>query len=250
MITAIIVDDEQYCCETLSILLERHCPEVEVLAVCNSGESGLQAIKDHHPQLVFLDIEMPSMNGFEMLAKMPNVNFELIITTSYDQYAIKAIRFSALDYLLKPIDRKELESAVQKVVHRSYHQLTEQLEILLQQLHRPTKPMNRIAMPTMEGLQLIPVESIISCTAESNYSVLLLKNKQKLIISRTLKETEEMLEDYSFLRVHNSSIVNLNEINKYIKGEGGYLLMSDGSTIDVSRSKKESLLQKLRPYKY
>jgi two-component system LytT family response regulator len=249
MITASIVDDEPYCCETLVTLLERYCPDVKVLDICYSGSGALKSIRDHAPQILFLDIEMPHLNGFELLEKLPQINFELIFTTSYDQYAIKAIRFSALDYLLKPIDREELQKAVQKAVGRMQHPLPQQIEILLQKLNHPTLPVNKIAIPTMEGLQMIFVESVVSCSADSNYTVLLLKNKQKIIASRTLKEIEEMLEDYAFARVHHSSLVNLNEVDKYVRGEGGYLIMSDGSTVDVSRSRKEILLRKLQPNK-
>ena len=244
MIKAIIVDDEPFCCDALEMLLQRYCPQVMVAEVCYSGESALNAIKQIKPQLVFLDIEMPQMNGFELLEKLPEINFELVFTTSYDQYAIRAIRFSAIDYLLKPVDREELRHAMQRVIQRLNHNLPQQLEILLQKVHHPSA-VQRIALPTMEGLQLIPIASIISCASSSNYTIFSLKNNQKITVSRTLKETEEMLEEYSFLRVHNSHVVNLNEISKYIKGEGGYLVMSDNSTIDVSRSKKELLLQKL-----
>ena len=250
MIKAIIVDDEPYCCDALEILLQRYCPQVQVAEVCNSGESALSAIKELKPQLVFLDIEMPHMNGFELLEKLPAINFELIFTTSYDQYAIKAIRFSAMDYLLKPVDREELQQAVQKVVQRFDHPLPQQLEILLQKIHHPASTVQRIALPTMEGLQLIPIQSIISCTSSSNYTIFLLKDQQKITVSRTLKETEEMLEEHAFLLVHHSYLVNLNEIIKYVKGEGGYLVMSDSSAVDVSRSKKELLLQKLRHTKF
>jgi len=250
MIKAIIVDDEPYCCESLATLLERYCPEVKVADICYSGETALASILEQPPQILFLDIEMPMMNGFELLEKIPEVKFELIFTTSYDQYAIKAIRFSALDYLLKPIDREELQKAVQKAKQRLQHPLPQQLEILLHKLNHPATQIEKIALPTMDGLQLISVNSIISCISSSNYSILLLKNNQKITVSRTLKEVEELLEDYAFLRVHHSYLVNLNEINKYIRGEGGYLLMSDGSSVDVSRSKKEVLLQKLQPNKH
>ena len=249
MITATIVDDEPYCCETLATLLERYCPNVKVLDICYSAGAALQSISEHNPQILFLDVEMPHMNGFELLEKIPEINFELIFITSYDQYAIKAIHFSALDYLLKPIDREELQRAVQKVVQRRQHPLPQQIEILLQKLNHPISPLNKIAIPTMDGLQMIFVESVISCTSDSNYTTLHLKNKQKITASRTLKEIEEMLEDYSFARIHHSSLVNLNEVDKYIKGEGGYLIMSDGTTIDVSRSRKEMLLKKLKPPK-
>jgi two-component system LytT family response regulator len=247
VITAIIVDDEPYSCESLAALLEKYCPNVRLLDICYSAADALKALQEQEPTILFLDIEMPGMNGFEMLQKLPSVNFSIIFTTSYDQYAIKAIRFSALDYLLKPVDREELQAAVQKAMHISHETFPQQMEILLQKLNHPTIPINKIAIPTIEGLQMIFVESVISCASESNYTILFLKNKQKIIASRTLKEVEEMLEDYSFTRVHHSYLVNLNEVEKYIKGEGGYLLMSDGSSVDVSRSRKDMLLKKLQP---
>jgi two-component system LytT family response regulator len=247
MITAIIVDDEPYSCESLATLLERYCSDVKLLDICYSASDALKAIKEQAPTLLFLDIEMPGMNGFEMLQQLPSINFSVVFTTSYDQYAIKAIRFSALDYLLKPVDRDELQKTVQKAVQKINYLLPQQIEILLQKLNHPTIPVNKIAIPTIEGLQMIFVENIISCSSESNYTILHLKNKQKLTASRSLKEIEEMLEDYSFTRVHHSYLINLNEIEKYIRGDGGYLIMSDGSNIDVSRSRKEMLLKKLQP---
>ena len=224
--------------------------EVEVAAVCHNAADALVAIQKFSPDIVFLDVEMPKMNGFEMLEQLPSVNFEIIFTTSYDQYALKAIRFSAIDYLLKPVDSEELQKAIQKVKQRSQKPIAQQLEILMQRIHQPSTPINKIAMPTMEGLQMIPVDSIISCESDSNYTVLLLKNNKKLIVSRTLKEIEELLEEHSFVRVHRCYLANLNEVEKYVKGEGGYLVMSDGTTIDVARNKKEMLMQKLQPSKF
>ena len=247
MIKAIIVDDEMHCRKTLSILLKEYCPDVQVVEQCDNGESGIEAIKKLKPDLVFLDIEMPRMNGFEMLEQFSEITFAVIFTTGYDQYAIKAFRFSALDYLLKPIDYEELKKAVEKVSKSVPSPLPQQLEILLQTLHHKPSAINKIALPAMEGLQMIPVDSIISCASDRNYTVIILKGKQKIIVSRILKDIEELLEDYSFLRIHHSYIVNLNEISKYVKGEGGYVVMSDGSSVDVSRSRKEILLQKLQP---
>lgn len=249
MIKAIIVDDEPYCCESLATLLQRYCPQVQLLDICYNGAVALKAISEDKPELLFLDIEMPQMNGFDLLEKLREINFQLIFTTSYDQYAIKAIRFSALDYLLKPIDREELQKAVHKAASRLTIPNRDQIEMLLQKLNQPTILVSKIAIPTMEGLHMIPVESIISCIADSNYTTLNLKTKQKIIASRTLKEIEEMLGDYSFTRVHHSSLINLNEVDKFVKGDGGYLIMSDGTSIDVSRSRKETLLKKLQPYK-
>jgi len=246
MISAIIVDDEPYSCEALSTLLERYCPEIKVLDICYSASDALKSIHEQRPQILFLDIEMPHMNGFEMLEKLPELNFKLIFTTSYDQYAIKAIRFSALDYLLKPVDKDELQKAVKKALDTSDHPLPQQLEVLLHKLSHPKVAINKIAIPTIEGLQMVLVENIIRCEADRNYTNLFLKNKDKITASRNLKDLEEMLEDYSFIRVHHSHLVNLNEVEKYIRGEGGYLIMSDKSTVDVSRSRKEILLKKLQ----
>jgi two-component system LytT family response regulator len=230
MINAIIIDDERHSCDALNMLLAKCCPQVQVAAICNSAAEGIKKIHELKPQLVFLDIEMPHMNGFQLLEQLPAINFEIIFTTSYDQYAITAFKFSALDYLLKPVDREELDKAVQKINH-------------------PAVPVQRIALPTMQGLEFVPVDSIISCTSSNNYTEFALADKKRILVSRTLKEAEDMLAGYSFLRVHNSHVVNLNAITRYVKGEGGYLMMTDGSTIDVSRSRKEVLMQKLVPYK-
>ena len=246
MIKAVIVDDEPNCCEILATLLERYCPQVKVADICYTGQAALTSIIEMNPDIVFLDIEMPQMNGFELLEKLQSVNFKLIFTTSYDQYAIKAIRFSALDYLLKPIDREELQNAVKKAMQSLDRPIPQQFEVLLQKINKTGNGNQKIALPTMEGLQLISIDTIISCASERNYTILYLKQKQKMMISRPLKEMEELLEDHSFLRVHHSYLVNLKEIEKYVRGEGGYLVMSDGSVVDISRSKKELLMSKLQ----
>lgn len=249
MINAVIIDDEHYASQALMTLLKKHCPEVSVAAVCNNSKEAVKIIRELRPQLVFLDIEMPYLNGFELLEILAPVPFDCIFTTSYDQYAIKAIRFSALDYLLKPVDPEELKAAVARVTGKRSASLQQQMELLLSRFQQPQPMVDRIALPTLEGLQIIPVDSILYCTSSSNYTIFNLTDSQKLIISRTLKEIEEMLEDYHFLRVHHSYLVNLKEVRKYNRGEGGSLLMSDGATVDVSRSRKEMLLKKLQPGK-
>ena len=249
MLKAIIIDDEPYCCEILAAMLESDCPEIEITGIFNNAKDALTAIRQQSPDLVFLDVEMPRMNGFEMLEQLSSINFHLIFTTSYDKYALKAIRFSAIDYLLKPIDREELKKAVQKVKERIQIPLPQQLEILMQKIKQPTKPVNKIALPTMEGLQMIPIDIIISCESDDNYTTLQLRSRKKILVTRSLKEMEEILEQHSFIRVHRFYLVNLNEIEKYIKGEGGYLVMSDGTSIDVAKNKKEVLMKKLLPYK-
>ncbi|RYG52416.1 MAG: response regulator transcription factor, partial [Chitinophagaceae bacterium] len=237
MIKTVVVDDEPYACKALLTLLEKHCPEIQVQAACNSVADAEARIAQLKPQLVFLDIEMPHKNGFELLEQFTPGTFHVIFTTSYDQYAIKAIRLSALDYLLKPIDPQELKAAVNKATDvLSTSTLPSQLDILLEKLRQPSALSNRIALPTLDGLQVIAVDTILYCQANSNYTTLVLKDRQKLIVSRTLKEIEEMLDEYSFLRIHHSWLVNLNEIKKYTRGEGGTLMMSDGVEVDVSRS--------------
>jgi len=194
MIKAIIVDDEPNCCEIMATLLERYCPQVKVADICYSGHAALKSIIELEPDIVFLDIEMPHMNGFEMLEKLQSVNFKLIFTTSYDQYAIKAIRFSALDYLLKPIDREELQNAVKKALTEIANPVPQQLEVLLQKFSKTGNGSQKIALPTMEGLLMVTVSDIISCASDRNYTTLFLKETKKLLIPRPLKEIEQFTE--------------------------------------------------------
>ena len=244
MIKAILIDDEVHCLDTLGMLLSDYCPEVQIMEQCMSAKKGLDAIEKLSPELVFLDIEMPLMNGFELLEQFKSIPFSVIFTTSYDQYAIKAIRFSALDYLLKPIDPKELVTAVHKVEAHKTPPSAEQFQMLMDQIQHKEKGFTKIAVPTFEGFELIPIDQVLRCEADDNYSYLFLKNKNKVTACRTLKEMEEQLQDFSFfIRVHHSWIVNLNEVTKYVRGEGGYLMMSDGSTVTVSRSRKDALMK-------
>jgi two-component system LytT family response regulator len=188
---------------------------------------------------------MPMMNGFEMLEQFSEIPFAVIFTTSYDQYAIKAIRFSALDYLLKPIDPKELISAIKKVQAKKILPSAEQFRMLLKQIQHTGNSFQKIAVPTVEGFELIPADEVVRCEADDNYTHIFLKNKSRIVASRTLKEMEEQLREFSFfVRVHHSFIVNLNEVTKYVRGEGGYLVMSDGSSVNVSRSRKDALMKR------
>ncbi len=244
MIKAILIDDEVHCLDTLSILLDDFCKDVEIIAQCKSAKEGLMAIEKYGPDLVFLDIEMPVMNGFDLLGQFKKIPFSVIFTTGYDQYAIKAIRFSALDYLLKPIDPKDLVAAIQKVAFRKQLPSPEQFQILLDKIQNHHNGFGKIAVPTSDGFELIPGDDIISCEADDNYTHFHLKNQKKVTACRTLKEVEESLGSFShFVRVHHSHLVNLNEVAKYMRGEGGYLMMSNGSTVNVSRSRKGALLK-------
>ncbi len=251
MIKAIIIDDEVHCIDTLSMLLKEYCPDVLIMEQCRSAKKGLEAIEKIKPDLVFLDIEMPAMNGFEMLEQFSEIPFAVIFTTSYDQYAIKAIRFSALDYLLKPVDPNELANAVKKVQEQRHLPMAEQFQMLLKKIQGKDHHFNKLAVPTSEGFELIPADQLMRCEADDNYTHLYLKNKNKIIACRTLKEVEEQLQDFNFfIRVHHSHIVNLNEVVKYVRGEGGYLVLSDGASVNVSRSRKDMLLNTLHPNKH
>lgn len=244
MIKAIVIDDEEHCLEMLGILLKEHCPQVQLLATCNTALKGMDAVKNLHPDLVFLDIEMPLMNGFELIEQLKDISFAIVFTTSYDQYAIKAFRFSALDYLLKPIDTAELIIAVKKVEEQRHVPLAEQFQMLLKKVNGKGTGFTKIAVPTAEGFELIQSTEVLYLAAADNYTHLFLKSKRKLVACRTLKQMEEQLQDFCFfIRVHNSHLINLNEVSKYVRGEGGYLVMSDEATINVSRSRKEALLK-------
>jgi len=244
---AILIDDELACTETLAIELSAYCPEVEIIAKCNTAEDGLKAILKSKPDIVFLDIEMPWMNGFELLEQIPTINFAVIFVTAYDQFAIKAFRFSAVDYLLKPIDKSELIEAVQKVNQRSpENKANEQLQYLLKNIKHQNEPLPNIALPTMEGLDFIAVKDIIYCESDNNYTNLFQTNGKKILLSKPLKEIEAMLSEHRFFRTHQSFLVHLDHISKYIKGSGGYVVMSNGANVTVSRAKKEELLKLVR----
>jgi two-component system, LytTR family, response regulator len=243
MIKSVIVDDELPCIDTLSILLHKNCPQVEIINTYTSARDTLEGLRKSVPDLLFLDIEMPVINGFQMLELLPSIPFAIVFTTSYDQYAIRAIRFSALDFLLKPIDEDELVDAVKKVEQKRLP-VTEQFQMLLQNVKPKQGNFKKIAIPTADGFELIPAENIIRCEASDNYTHFYLRGHQKIIVCRTLKEVEEQLQDFQmFIRVHHGSLINLNEISKYSKGEGGYLTMSDGSMVNVSRRRKEELMK-------
>ena len=246
MTRAILVDDEVHSLDALTILLNDYCPQVEVVAKCASPQMALDVIKNHIPDILFLDIEMPGLNGFELLERLGNIPFKVVFTTSYDQYGIRAIKFSALDYLLKPIDPHELIAAVNKAQQEKTSPSPAQYEFLLSQVRNRDQQFQKLALPTSDGYVLISVDQIIFCEANDNYTHFHLKGGKNTTACRTLKEVEEQLSEFPFLiRVHHSYLVNLNEIARYVRGEGGYLVMNDGTSINVSRSRKELLLKKI-----
>ena len=241
MIRVVIVDDEKHCCDNLQWQLKEYCPGVEVVAVSEGAENGLLMIRQLRPQLVFLDVEMPGTNGFEMLERLPGIDFDIIFTTAYDQYAIRAIRFGALDYLLKPIDKDELCEAVAKSLNRPRRNVMEQLTALL--THVNSSALQKIALPTLHGYELVAVRDIVLCESSSNYTDIRLNDGQHFLISRTLKEIEELLDGPPFLRVHNSFLVNLDYAVRYVRGEGGSLVLKNDISVPVARSRKEELLK-------
>ncbi|MBL7726772.1 MAG: response regulator transcription factor [Dinghuibacter sp.] len=250
MIRAIIIDDEQFCIEVLEELLKEHCPLVQVIGTAQSGEDGLALLQQHEPDLIFLDIEMPRMSGFDFLEKLLPVHFDVIFTTAYDNYAIRAFKYSAMDYLLKPIDAADLKQAIEK--YRSPHNKNNfpvQLSLLKEniRLDNPAQ-IRRLAIATLEGIIMQPVKDIYYCEASSSYTILHLAKNARIVSAKTLKEYEELLEHHGFFRVHHSHLVNLDYVEKYIKGDGGYLILSNGTQIPVSRSRKEALVYRLQNF--
>ena len=250
MVSAIIIDDEAKGRLALREKLSAYCPQLNVLAEAENGQEALLLIQHHKPQLIFLDIEMPQMNGFEMLNELTEKNFHIIFTTAYDQYAIKAIKYAAFDYLLKPIDIEELKTAIEKV-HLAYRnagtrendQTKKQVELLQQNILHPKKQLDKLAIPTLEGLMFYDIKDIIHLEADSNHTNTYLTNKIKIIASKTLKEFEELLPDDIFFRAHHSHLINLNYIKRYIKGDGGQIELQNGMYVDVSRRKKDEFLK-------
>lgn len=244
MLKSVIVDDEYKSRESLRILLEEFCDSVKVCALCQNVDEGIQAIKDFKPEVVFLDIQMQRETGFDLLTKIQDVNFEVIFTTAHSEYAIKAFKFSAIDYLLKPIDLEELKLAISKVNKKFHDNITLRLEHLVQNL-RSTSENYKLALPTSDGLFFVKVSDIIYCEASSNYTEIVTGDGKKHLVSRTLKEYDDMLTDHNFYRIHNSYLINLNAIKKYVRGEGGYVVMNNDRSLDVSKRKKEGFLVRI-----
>ena len=246
MIKAIIVDDELGARESLSKMIEKNCKNIEVIAKADSMKSAYDAISSLHPDLVFLDIEMPNGNAFDLLEKFKEIDFNIIFTTAYDHYAIKAIKFSAVDYILKPIDPEELIVAVKRFDERMGGKvsLDKQFKTLLSNV-RPENKLKKVGIPDGDGLIFINLSDIIRCDSDGNYTFFILTSGKKIIASRTLGEYEQMFADDNFFRIHRSHLINLEHVKKYIKGEGGYVVMTDNSQVEVSRRNKNDFLEKL-----
>jgi two-component system LytT family response regulator len=247
MIRTIIIDDETHCIRRLRDLLQEGYPDtIELMEACTTATDGERAIRERKPDLVFLDIRINDTTAFELLREIGPPSFEIIFTTAHDKYALEAFRFSAIDYLLKPIDAEELGRAIvklEKVISKD--DMGRKLDTLFHNLKQIQGSSRKICVPVINGLVFIHVGDIIRCQSEINYTILFLRDKQKLTVARTLREFEDLLGGSGFYRVHNSHLVNLEYIKSYNKGKGGFLTMTDNSQVEVSTRRKEEFLKKL-----
>jgi len=240
---AILVDDEKNSLENLQQKLQEFCPSIHVIAAAQRPEEAIFLINHHKPDVVFLDIEMPRMSGFKMVEELKDVDFEIIFITAYNHYAIDAIRISAFDYLVKPVAVKDLQNSTNRLLENRLRQTKEKLEVLRQSLSESRSQEDKIAISTTEGIDFIQVKTIVRIESNSNYSKLVLNNGHSIVVTKLLKDFEEMLVKYRFYRIHNSHLINLVCISKYIRGDGGQVVMQNGDIIDVARRKKDEFLK-------
>lgn len=240
----VIIDDEKDCRQIVENLLNEHFPEIEICGQAASVEEGKNLIISESPDILLLDIELEDGNAFDLLASLSDHNFHVIFITAFEHYAIQAIRHSAIDYILKPVDPQAFVEAIEKVkrMNQNMGLLSRQIKVLLEN----RSDFNRIALPTVEGFRFVNIDDIIRCEAESNYTWFHLKNKEKILVTKTLKEYDETLSDKFFVRVHQSHLINIKYVEKYIKGEGGSVVMADGTEVHVSRRRKDQFLRKMK----
>ncbi len=245
MIKALIIDDEKSSRDILRGFVESYCEDIEIIDEAESAEQGIEQIKELKPQLIFLDIELPLGSGFDLLDACKNTEFDVIFTTAHDQYALQAIKVCALDYLLKPISATDLKAAVAKIREQNYSGTTSpQIGAFVENISNLNKQLSNIVLPTLDGFLVVKISEIIRCEADKNYTLFTLENNEKILVSKTLKEFEELLHEMDFIRVHQSHLINASHVQRYIKGSGGYVKMSDDSIIEVSRRKKEFLMER------
>ncbi len=235
MIKALVIDDEKNSRDILEWQVSKHCPSVKIMASISSSLDAVDIIPKLCPQLIFLDIQMPEVNGFELLEKLNPINFEVIFTTAYNEYAVKAFKYNAMDYLLKPVDVEELKAAVAKVESK---------------LNAPSNtepaphPGKRMALTTSNSLIFIDPENILYCEGKSNYTYFHLNTpEKKILISRTLKDIEEILTSFNFFRIHNSYLINMKYAKEYVRGSGGYVVMQNSDQLTVARSRKDEFFE-------
>ena len=235
-IRTLIIDDEPGARATLKSYLGRSCPEIAIAGEGGSVKEAIELVEREKPDLVFLDVHMPDGDGFNLLERLVNIYFDVIFTSGFDQYAIKAIKYAAVDYLLKPLVEDELRQAVTRVAEKrkSRHSVSSKIQ-----------ETNRIAVPDTNGLKVVHLDTIIYCKAEGSYSNFALTNQPKIVVCRTLKDYETILPNPPFMRIHNSSIINIEHVKSYVKGRGGQVEMSNGDFLDVARNRKQQFLDTL-----
>lgn len=250
---AIIVDDEQMSRQTLRKLLELYCPAVEVVAECSNAAEAHTCVMTVKPELVFLDVAMPGKNGIDFLKELETIDFEVIFVTAHDKYVLQAIRFAAVDYLQKPVEEQQLITAVSNAESRVHQkQAQQQVKTFLSNLHASANQQEmQLCIPTVKGFQVVRLSEIIYCEADNTYTTIYFAGDKKILASRTLLDYELMLQDTFFFRIHKSTLVNLKHIKEYQKGEGGFVVMSNGKSLEVSRRKKEAFISKMKEvFKY
>lgn len=244
MVRCILIDDEANALEMMEWLMKTYCPQAEIIAMCNTAEQGIEAIRMYKPDVVFLDIEMPRMNGFDMLEQVKDLSFEIVFCTAYDQFAIKAFKYAALNYLLKPVEPDELRITMQRIETKRMVPVNEQLALILDQLYRPEKSTpSRIALTTSEGLVFVSIQDIIYCKAESNYTSVILTDGRRIKVSKVLKEINETLSGPEFYRVHSSFLIAISHVKRYVRGESGYIVMDNDDNITISRNRRQEFLE-------
>ena len=244
MLKTIIIDDEKNAREAISKIAEQYCNNISVVGYAEDVESGVKAIKKYNPDLVLLDIKMPDGTGFDILQQIDNINFAIIFITAFNEYAIKAFKFSAIDYLLKPIDVNEFKSAIEKVEKAKKQQNTKmKLDVFLENINNISREVKKIVLKTSDSIHLINVNDILRCESDGNYTKFYFTNQQTIMVSKNIKEYYDMLKDFQFFRSHQSHIVNINYIKRYHKLDGGHLVMQDDSTVPVSTRKRDELMK-------
>ncbi|MES2560644.1 MAG: LytTR family DNA-binding domain-containing protein [Bacteroidota bacterium] len=247
-IRAMIIDDEQGCIDTLSLLIQHYHKDVRVVETANSAETGLAGIRKYKDSLdvLFLDIQMPGGDGFSLLQQLNDINFKIVFTTAYDRFALKAIKYAAFDYLLKPIDNDELTETISRIRSQQQPQATasDQFTQFRNALKQKTV-FDKLAIPTLTDIQFIPTSDILYLNSDNNYTSIHLSNKQQIISSKNLGYYEEILDEQHFFRVHNSYLVNIRKIEKFIKGKSGYIEIENGFRIEVSIRRRNALMELL-----
>lgn len=241
MYKTLIIDDEPAARANLRQLIEQHCPEIDVVAEGTHVADGLRLIGRHQPDLVFLDVQMPDGTGFDLLSQLPEVSFRVVFVSAYDTFAINAFRYSAVDYLLKPVSPELLQAAVEKL-QKPDESRQQKIKVLLGN----ARQIEKLALPSLDEIYFVKPDDILRCQSDNNYTRFFLRTGQVVLVSRTLKEYEELLEPLGFFRIHKSDVINLKYISKYKRGEGGTVTLDDGTQLEVSRRRKDDFLKAMQ----